>query len=211
MNLDRPLHYIWVVVCFLSLGLSSQAGEISSSGHRLLKALDSMNVEQLWLAKNRVNWKTGESLGASPADGKSHTHCSAFVAAACLRMEVYILRPPEHATTMLANAQYDWLQGEGKSQGWAPVASSLEAQRLANGGSLVVAVYKENRENKHGHIALVRPSTKSNARIESEGPQITQAGMENYLSASLKEGFKHHPSAWKHNEVRFFVHELKWK
>src|SRR5262249_27831389 len=122
-----------------------------------------------------------------------------------------ILRPPEHSATMLANAQYDWLATKGSELGWTPANGSLEAQQLANRGLVVVAVYKERDPKRHGHIAVVRPSNRSDASIVANGPQITQAGMDNYKSASLKEGFKHHRSAWSSREIRFYAHEAKWE
>ncbi|HEX7615959.1 MAG TPA: hypothetical protein VF554_11875 [Thermoanaerobaculia bacterium] len=186
---------------------SVRAAEISSEGRKLGADLDAMKVEDLWLAKQRVNWKTGEPLGESPKDGKGHTHCSAFVAAFCFRQDVYILRPPEHSSTLLANAQFDWLASEGRDKGWKPVGSSIEAQHLANRGIVVVATYRESDPKKPGHIAIVRPSTKSDRSIEEEGPQIIQAGMTNDNSTTLREGFKHHPAAWKKGAVRYFAHE----
>ena len=169
-----------------------------------------MNVDRLWLARQRVHWKTGEPYGEQPTDGKPHTHCSAFVAAFCYRHGIYILRPPEHSPTYLANAQYDWLRSEtGQKAGWRPVEGPVEAQRLANQGLIVVAAFKESDPKKHGHIAIVRPSTKSEATIMAEGPQIIQAGMDNYQSASLQEGFKHHRGAWSGGRIAFFCHELQ--
>src|SRR5437868_9503370 len=137
-----------------------------------------MTVEKLWLPGRVVNWKTGEPLDRPVKDGKAHTHCSAFVAAACLRLGVYILRPPEHGTVQLANAQADWLPKEGARHGWRPVATASEAQRLANRGVIVVAAFRETG-GKPGHIAIVRPSTKGGAKLRDEGPQIIQAGMTN--------------------------------
>jgi hypothetical protein len=183
------------------------AADVSPAGEKLAAALDSMRVEDLWIAKHRVSWKTGEPLGGPPTDGKGHTHCSAFVAAFCMRQDIYILRPPEHSSTLLANAQFDWLSHEGRSQGWRPVGSAVEAQRLANRGFVVVAAYREADAKKPGHIAVVRPSAKSDRSVEKEGPQVTQAGATNYADATLEEGFRHHPAAWKNRAVRFFAHE----
>ncbi|MGO9111306.1 MAG: hypothetical protein ACLP9L_18930 [Thermoguttaceae bacterium] len=83
------------------------------------------------------------------------------------------------------------------------------AQRFANEGYLVVAVFKESDPNRPGHIAIVRPSTKSNEKIEAEGPQITQAGLQNARSTSLREGFKHHPDAWGKQLIRYFAHKVE--
>jgi hypothetical protein len=198
-----------LIALLLHTGLLASA-EMAPEAQRLAKDLDGMNVDRLWLSRHRVHWKTGEPYGPAPTDGKSHTHCSAFVAAFCYRHGLYILRPPEHSTTFLANAQYDWLQSDaGQKAGWQPVLGPMEAQRLANQGMVVVAAFKESDPKKHGHIAIVRPSTKSDSAILAEGPQIIQAGMDNYQSASLQEGFKHHRGAWPTGQIRFFSHDLK--
>ena len=186
-------------------------GTITPEGQRLASVLDRMDVEHRWLSEKYVKWRTGEPLDKPVTDGRRHTHCSAFAAAAAAEFGVYILRPPQHPAYLLANAQYDWLGGEGRKEGWTPVASGLEAQTLANRGVLVVAVYKESDPNKHGHIAVVRPSAKSEAKIHEEGPQIIQAGMDNHASASLKEGFKHHRVAFRDGQIRFFAHQLPAK
>jgi hypothetical protein len=170
-----------------------------------------MDVTHHWLAGKYVNWRTGETIDRPVTNGKSHTHCSAFVAAAAEKLGVYILRPPKHSATLLANAQYDWLGGEGRKEGWTPVATGLEAQQLANRGFLVVAVYKESDPKRPGHIAIVRPSTKSEAKIREEGPQIIQAGRDNHTSTSLKEGFKHHRAAFRDGLILFFAHAIPAK
>src|SRR5262249_22231014 len=141
-------------------------GEITPQGRKLAKFLDGMDVEHLWLPKQAVNWKTGTPLSAPTTDGKAHTHCSAFVAAACMRLDVYILRPPEHSTVLLANGQFDWLKAEGSKNGWKRVSTAINAQQYANKGFIVVATYKGETETKPGHIAIVRPSTKSNQKID---------------------------------------------
>ena len=190
------------------MGQTRLTSEITSAGEELARTLDDMHVEKLWLAKHKVNWETGKSLGTY-TDDKSHTHCSAFVAATAMKLNVYILRPPEHSTEMLANAQLDWLKEEGPKKGWHPVKGPVEAQNLANKGYLVVASFKEADPRKHGHIAIVRPSTKSEKAIEEDGPQIIQAGMENHNSTSAKEGFKHHPGAFKEGKIHYYAHKLE--
>ena len=179
---------------------------ITPAGQHLAEALDQMDVEHRWLAGKHVKWRTGETLDKPVNDGKSHTHCSAFVAAAAEKLGIYILRPPQHSASLLANAQYDWLGGEGRKGGWMPVGNGLDAQQLANRGYLVVAVYKESNPKTPGHIAIVRPSTKSEAKIREEGPQIIQAGKDNHASTSLKEGFKHHRAAFRDGQIRYFAH-----
>ncbi len=182
--------------------------EISAAGQRLAAALDKMDVEHLWLSKHYVNWETGVALDKPVTDSKPHTHCSAFAAAACKRLGIYLLRPPEHGATNLANAQADWLQAKGPEQGWKEVKSPVEAQRLANAGYMVVASFKEKSPNRSGHIGIIRPSTRDKQTIEREGPALIQAGMHNYRSTTVEAGFKSHPAAWRDRQIRFFAHEV---
>ncbi len=175
----------------------------------LTQALDDLQVETHWLKGVGIDWMTGEANGKRvPLDD---THCSAFVAAAAYKLGVYILRPPEHKTLLLANAQNDWLNAHGTEQGWERVESGLRAQELANQGYLVVASYKNTNPKKHGHIAIVRPSEKNISEILSEGPQIIQAGGTNYNSTTLKLGFKAHPKAFPNNRIQFFAHAIDLK
>ncbi len=182
---------------------------IAPAADRIASEIDALDVEHRWPAGVHVHWDSGLPDGRPESGHGKHTHCSAFVAAAAKRLGVYILRPPEHKQIMLANAQYDWLAAEGSGQGWQPVADAVEAQRDANAGWLVVATYRNHHDDKPGHIAIVRPSTKPVALIRAEGPQITQAGQTNYRSVALAEGFAGHPAAWQRREVRFYRHEVR--
>jgi hypothetical protein len=193
-----------MIVAFLTLVSIGRSDEISPAGKHLAEKLDAMDVEHHWEPGRSVAWKTGKLLEKQGEFRKSNTHCSAFVAATCLRMEIYILRPPEHETKNLANAQAEWLAAKGAESGWKPVQNSVDAQHLANKGHLVVAVFKEMNPEKNGHIAIVRPSTKSFDQIQFEGPQVIQAGTTNANSTSLKEGFKHHPGAFP-NGVKYYT------
>ncbi len=185
------------------------AGPISAEGERLVQFLDSMEVEKHWIAGAIVEWRTGEPTGKPITDNGRHTHCSQFAAAACSRLGIYILRPPEHSAVLLANAQADWLlSDEGKAKGWSAVKDGLAAQELANKGVLVVAIYKNHNPKNSGHIAVVRPSSKSDAEIKAEGPQITQAGGTNRNDAPLKAGFRNHPQAFEKNEIRYYSHAV---
>ncbi|WP_342359897.1 hypothetical protein [Terrarubrum flagellatum] len=170
--------------------------------------LDRMGVEQRWIAGQHIEWETGLPDGRPLSNRGRHTHCSAFVASAAKQLGVYILRPPEHGQTLLANAQFEWLAEEGAPNGWRPVADAAMAQQLANRGMLVVAAYHNHYDDKPGHIAIVRPSEKSAAQIAVEGPDIIQAGTRNYSRVSLREGFSGHRSAWGRNEVAYFAHAL---
>jgi hypothetical protein len=91
------------------------------------------------------------------------------------------------------------------------VISPFEAQSLANSGQVVAAVFLNPNPRKPGHIALVRPADKPESLIQTEGPQIIQAGGINYTSTSIRTGFKLHRGAWidaDHFEIRFYVHPL---
>jgi hypothetical protein len=182
-----------------------RAKEITAAGKYLAKVLDSMEVEKYWQAGERVNWRTGKPDPEAP---NCPTHCSAFVAAACARLGVYIQRPPEHSQILLASSQQRWLEHEGPKQGWKQVKGAWHAQELANRGVLVVASYKNPDRNKPGHIAVVRPSTRDEKEVEAEGPEITQAGQNNYRSTTLKAGFRHHADAFARGEILFFAHEV---
>jgi hypothetical protein len=197
-------------IILLALAAPLSAAEITPAGKKLGAFLDAMDVEHLWDPGKSVAWKTGKPLDQQGEVRKGNTHCSAFVAAACFKADVYILRPPEHSTKLLANAQAEWLTGPGAEKGWKPVPTAGEAQRRANQGDLVVATFREANPEKSGHIAIVRPSDKAEAKVREEGPQICQAGATNANSTSLAVGFKHHKGAWP-GGVRFYVHSLTLK
>jgi hypothetical protein len=197
------------VLLFAMCGLSvAQADDISPKARQVIGAIDALDVEHHWPAGVHVTWETGVPDGKPESSSGKHTHCSAFVAAAAKSLGIYILRPPEHGQILLANAQFEWLASEGARHGWRSVTTDEDAQRLANRGELVVATYRNHHDDKPGHIAIVRPSTKSLATIRGEGPQITQAGGTNYLSASLKTGFAGHRAAWDHHEVMYYAHAV---
>ncbi len=175
---------------------------------KLAAFLDSLRVEELWLAGTHVNWRTGEPDAGPKSGSGTKSHCSAFVAAACERLGIYVLRPPEHGQVLLANAQYDWLASDGREAGWRPVRDAREAQRLANRGELVVAAFRSPDPKKAGHIAIVRPGHKAERRLEEEGPDVIQAGATNYVSTSMRNGFRHHHGAWESGSIRFYAHEV---
>lgn len=197
-----------LALALASLSPARAAEPVTPQARRLAATLDSLDVESRWLPGARVNWESGLPNGRPITQPGRHTHCSAFVAAAASRLGVYILRPPEHGQTLLANAQADWLASEGAAQGWREVAGAAEAQALANRGLLVVASYKNRRPDRAGHIAIVRPSDKSDRAIAEEGPQVTQAGTINAASVSLRVGFSHSPSALRYDLVRYFAHAI---
>jgi hypothetical protein len=181
------------------------AAPVDPGGARLAERFSAMDVEHHWLPGHRLaDWRTGE-----PAARKGSTHCSAFLAAACERIGVDMLHPPEHGENFLATAQTDWLRQEGPRHGWTPVDSPSRAQELANQGQVVVVMFPSSDPRKSGHAALVLASDKSGALLEAEGPQIIQAGAQNAASTSVKEGFRHHRGAWVSGHdytVQFFAH-----
>jgi hypothetical protein len=200
----------WVLALLASAALSGPAFAAGTldDGHRLAAFLDSLGVESKWPAGIHVDWETGLPDGKTESFEGKHTHCSAFVASAAKQLGVYILRPPEHGQILLANAQFEWLASSGASKGWFAVIDGYDAQRYANRGYLVVASYENHDPKKPGHIAIVRPSGKSKADILAEGPQIIQAGLQNYQSTTVKHGFADHPTAFAGGEIRYWGHAL---
>jgi hypothetical protein len=182
--------------------------QVSPYDKALENMLDSMRVEELWLAGHHINWKTGLPDGRPNLKNGAHTHCSAFVAAVAYRLGIYILRPPEHPQTLLANAQVDWLRAEGSSQGWRELESGQEAQKLANEGFLVIAAYKSRNPEKSGHIVVVRPDAKSKEMLLEEGPQVIQASTHNFSSTTLRRGFRYHRGAFERSKIVFFGHAI---
>jgi hypothetical protein len=193
-------------VMLLAAVVDSQAATLK--GQWLARQLDQMGVETKWIAGTRVDWDTGLPDGRSETLPGRHTHCSAFVASAAKKLGVYILRPPEHGQVLLANAQNEWLAAEGANDGWRAVDGPLEAQRLANLGVLVVASYHSHRDDRPGHIAIVRPGEKSAQEIAAEGPDVIQAATVNAASISVKAGFAGHVHAWNDNEIDYYAHEI---
>jgi hypothetical protein len=186
-------------------------GPVGAAGARLAAFLDSTGVDHLWLPGFRVNWETGAPI-ATWDDGRRHTHCSAFVASAAMRLGIYILRPPQHSAVLLANAQMRWLRtAEAASMGWQPLRDVISAQARANLGDLVLAVFENPDRNEPGHIAIVRPDEIDAETLLRNGPFVTQAGGHNALSEPLASGFRNHPGAWVaggSGSVRFFAHAV---
>jgi hypothetical protein len=200
----------WLKRCGLMVSAAafaahSYAGEIGAEGRKLAAFLDSLSVEHHWIAGQHVEWRTGDPDGKPVSDTGPHSHCSAFAASACQKLGIYLLHPPEHPQLNLANAQYDWLHEKGRESGWNQLQDPAEAQEHANRGDVVLAVFKAP-EGKHGHIAILRPSVRSRAEIEQDGPEEIQAGIDNFRDTTVKNGFRHHPGAWKDRKIEFFWH-----
>jgi hypothetical protein len=178
------------------------ANAISEAGHALSLFLDTLQVERYWAKNVSVNWLTGAEGGSGPnmTEGAG-THCSAFAAGAAAALGVYLLRPPEEKDLNLANKQADWLRTN--PAGWYPVPSMTNAQQLANTGALVVASCKE--ASGSGHIAVLRPSTRSDADVQAYGPQECQSGVNNYNSTNVSAGFDQHLGAFP-DRILYYAH-----
>ena len=199
---------LMMVSVFPPHSAEAQQVPVSLQAKQIIATLDNMGVESKWIAGAHINWETGLPDNEPETYPGRHTHCSAFVASAAKKLGVYILRPPEHRQALLANAQNEWLATDGAAQGWAPVANPQEAQDDANRGMLVVASYHNHHDDKPGHIAIIRASSKSPKLIAQEGPDVIQAGTTNAKSISLRDGFAGHPAAWNNNEVRYYAHSV---
>jgi len=183
--------------------VSNALEPVSPKAVDLVRFLEAMEVDKYWQPGVIVDWKTGYPTGKPITDNGNHTHCSQFVAAACERLGLYILRPPEHSAVLLANAQHDWLASEpGIKSGWSPLGSHVQAQDGANRGELVVAVYKSADPKKSGHIAIVRPGEKTEAQLALDGPEVIQAGGTNSPCTSLRKGFANHKKGYA--DIRFY-------
>ncbi|MBS0558756.1 MAG: hypothetical protein JSR21_01770 [Proteobacteria bacterium] len=190
-------------------------GPVTQAGQRLAALLDSSGVDHLWRRATHIVWQTGEPDPARPGGTKHNTHCSAYAAAMAERAGIYLLRPPEHSQSLLANAQMAWLQGEtGRADGWQPLATPRDAQAAANRGEFVVAVFQNPDPHRPGHIAVLRPSEKTQAELDRDGPQEAQAGSNNAVSTVVAAGFRHHPGAWEQGgeggAIRYFAHPVAW-
>ena len=180
---------------------------LSEGGQRLQQFYLSLDVEHLWIAGQHINWETGVADNPDATSG-IHTHCSAFVAAACKRLNIYILRPPEHKQILLANAQYDWLTTkEAADAGWKPIMGNNiyeAAQSLANRGTVVMAICKNEDEKKPGHAALIMPDQIALEKIAESGPVLIMASTHNFNKISLRNGFKSHVTMWPEHVISFY-------
>jgi hypothetical protein len=75
---------------------------------------------------------------AEPGGPEAKTHCSACVAGMTERLRIYVLRPPEHAQEVLANAQMGWPRDHGAEFSWRVLDAYSEAEEAADRGELVL-------------------------------------------------------------------------
>lgn len=162
-----------------------------SLGKKLQQLYLDMHVETGWLNGIHVDWCTGKPDNPK-ATTENTTHCSAFVAAACNRMNIYILRPPQHAQELLANAQYKWLlSARAKIEGWHQINTSdyKTAQQYANRGYMVVAAYKSPNPKRAGHIVCVIPSEIAMDSLLQNGPFVIQSSRVNSSNVKFRTAF----------------------
>lgn len=203
----------FIVGLFLVNGsLFSQQATIAvlEKGKQLQAFYLSQHVETLWQKGMHVNWETG--VADDPNATKNiKTHCSSFVASVCKQRGIYILRPPKHSVSLLANAQYSWLfTPVATAEGWLQIADNnfIAAQTLANEGNVVIAVAKNPNPKKSGHIALVMPAEISSSDVINKGPKLIQAGGINSSDVDFVTAFHKHYKVFPPSveEVALFYH-----
>lgn len=187
-------------------------GPVMPNGQRIAALLDQSGVDHLWQPHIHINWQTGAPDPARPGWSPHVTHCSTYAASMAARVGIYLLRPPAHGQGDLANAQFAWLTGPGSQRGWKEV-DAKSGQALANQGYFVLAVFKNPNPSRPGHVAIIRPSEKSLALLEANGPEEAQAGLHNHTHTTVLRGFADHKGAWLPNDtgaIRFFAHAVDW-
>jgi hypothetical protein len=74
----------------------------------------------------------------------------------------------------------------------------------------VLAAFPNPVPRKPGHIAIVHPQATDPAQLQRTGPWLTQAGEENALLTTVREGFRHHHSAWPDGVVYYSHTVVAW-
>lgn len=207
-------NFRFVLLFFISAfcyGQDIDSLRITDCGRQLKSFYIGMDVLHKWQAGQHVNWETGEPDDPDAISG-IRTHCSAFVAAACERRGIYILRPPQHKQELLANAQVKWLKsGQAENSGWHPITKDIlfQAQKMADEGYLVVACAQNPDPHKPGHIALVMPADLSVQQIQQSGPLLIQSSAKNSVDASFRNAFHRHIADWNSatDEIFFYYND----
>lgn len=212
--MKRKFSLLFLLLSSFLLTQAQLVYQPDSFGMKLRQMYLDMHVEKLWQNGVHVDWRTG--LPDDPnATTENATHCSAFVAGACARMDIYILRPPEHVQELLANAQYKWLFSvEATKMGWHQLKGNgiyRRAQQAANAGYMVVAAYKNPNPQRAGHIVCVMPARISIDSISSFGPKVIQSSRVNSSNVSFREAFKRVLNAWPASNVLFFYNDRRIK
>ncbi|MCE1188980.1 MAG: hypothetical protein LWX56_07545 [Ignavibacteria bacterium] len=209
---------IFFLLLVLSISLRCQELQsVNENGKKLRDYYESLQVTKYWLAGHHVDWESGVRDDPGAEHGIS-THCSAFAAAACSRMGIYILRPPKHKQLLLANAQFEWLQTpEAQKEGWLRINEEswietfVTAQNMANTGYAVVAVCQNPDPKSPGHIALIMPSDETFENISEMGPAVIQAGRQNSDSFHLRQGFSNHIIEWPEPGIWFYYNIQRYE
>jgi len=213
------------MVCLLGVNITVQAEDISETAKKNLDIINSLNVEKKWQKGNVINCMTGETFleeteKYDPPKLKRLTYCSCFAYATSKALGLpnkALLPHPENNKEFvptLSNKQIEWLETEGIKNGWNYIKTEnrdenfTQAQKFANQGYFVLATYKNANPKRVGHIAVVIPSNKNIEKIKLEGPDIAQAGTNNFSSGSLKKGFKGKKNAFKDNEIKFYYYKM---
>ena len=126
-----------------------------AGGPRLAEFLDALPVKTRWIHNHRVVWQTGQQNAAESQRTTEETHCSAFVAAVALMLDIYILRAPHHGQEWTRQRAGRLVRGRERAFGrphgqgrkkWIALGSSGHAGALkaavdaANLGKLVVGL-----------------------------------------------------------------------
>ena len=189
----------------------------SLGGDRLLEYLQTFSINTRWISGHPVIWQTGQKDGLDSEDPAHSTHCSAFIAAVALDLNLYILRPKHHVLKLLSNAQVAWLLGTGaavdapsaEASGWKTLGTAGDSSALKNAvaaasrGSLVIAGYQNPDLKIPGHLVTVLPT--SNDDIPMDGPEVISVATSNHPSISMKSAFEIHHGAWPDN-IHIFSH-----
>lgn len=179
---------------------------VTEEGTMLNGFLDSFQVTNYWIDGYSVNWLTGATNGNGPnMTIGTASHCSAFAPAVAELLGIYLLRPPQESDLDLANGQALWFPTN--TDGWFPIDSMMDAQHMANSGTLVMASYYSTTGS--GHICVLRASTRTDASIATFGPEECQSGESNYADTNAVTGFNQHPGAFPVN-IYYYGHTVTY-
>lgn len=213
--------FIIIYLFFISNAIHAET--ISEAANKNLQTFNSLKVEEKWQKGEIINCKTSEIIEEYTGEHKktgrrvNHDGCFVYAALSSLNIPKDSLPPhPEFDTgfiPLLTNKQADWYETEGNKHGWNYIKNKdrednfTQAQKLANQGYLVIAIYKNINPKRVGHTAIVIPSDKDIEKIKKDGPEIAQAGTNNFSSCSLKKGFRNKKDAFKNNEIKVYYYK----
>lgn len=191
---------------------ATNAATAYSQAATLSALLDSLQVQNYWMEGTNVDWLTGVAgaLNSNPimmTEGTA-THCSAFAGAVSYLLNVYLLRQPAASDILLANNQANWLATN--TTGWFPVTNMAAAQHLVNTGALVVASYLNPDPSQPGHIAILRPSNRTDFSVSLLGPEECQSGDINYADTNISTGFGGSATGQFPNEIKYYAHTVNY-